>query len=80
MTPINTAKTVEGVSMLHVILISVAIVLLIALLISGIKDMFFPHTTEEPPHSQLITKLAMFTVGGVIILLVATLPWIIASL
>ncbi len=66
--------------MLHLILISVALVILLALVGSGIRELFVPHSSDEEPFSKTTTRIALAAVGGIITLLCATLPWIIASL
>lgn len=67
--------------MLHLTLITVALAILLALLGNGIRELVVPHPPSEgQPFSKFTTRIALATVGGIITILCATLPWIIAAL
>ncbi|PQO39149.1 hypothetical protein C5Y96_04610 [Blastopirellula marina] len=66
--------------MLHLTLITVALAILLAVLGNGIRELFAPHAPSEEPFAKITTRIGLAAVGGIITLLCATLPWIIASL
>ncbi|QDU74032.1 hypothetical protein Pan97_10330 [Bremerella volcania] len=67
--------------MLHLILITVALAILLAIVGNAVRELFVPpRSPNGEPFSKTTTRIALAAVGGIITLLCATLPWIIASL